>query len=266
MMTKFLTTASLSLLALSTLAAQQSDAKATKLLGDVEAALGGWDMLYAKGDVEYHYDYRYPGNGQADVSTERYIFEGEHSYGHYTQHDINVVPGASAKTVTQTYVDRQPGAMMDGQKATDEAAVGGAAFLRPTNYYWFTMFYKLNDPGSVAKYEGRETVDGTAYEKVHVSYDPAVTGKELNDEYILYIHPKTKRVDMFYFSLPVMGVTAPVILMKNNYETVDGVPVVTRRDIYQPQEDGTYPDAPQLVQTLTNVKFGNGFTKADLRG
>ena len=263
-MLKLSTTLLLSALTAASLFAQ-SDAKATKILKNVEAALGGWDKMYDMKDVEYSYDYRYVGNGQADVRTERYIFEGEHSYARYTQHDINVGPKGTDDVVVQSYVNGKPAVKVGGKMNTSPEMVGGAAFLRPTNYYWFTMFYKLDDPGSIAKYQGTETVDGIAYDKVHVSYDAAVTGKEMNDEFVLYVNPKNDRVEQFYFSLPAMGVTSPVIKMKLNYETIQGVPVVTRRDIYQPNEQGEYPDKPQLVQTLTNVKFGNGFTAADLR-
>ena len=53
--------------------------------------------------------------------------------------------------------------------------------------------------------------------------------------------------------------------MELTYETIQGIPVVTRRDIYQPLPEGGYPDAPQLVQKLTDVKFDNGFTMADMK-
>ena len=244
------------------LTAQSSDAKAVKLLADVEAALGGWNKLYGMNDVQYTYDYTYPGMNKTDLSTERYIFEGEHSWAKYTRHDINVAPEMKGD-VTQAYVNGQPYAMANGKLSKDETMVGTAGFLRKANYFWMTMFYKFDDPGVIAKHTGTETVNGTRYDVVNVTYDAAKTGKEMNDEYILYINPKTKLVDRFFFSLPAMGVGAPVILMELDYEMVNGVKLATKRRIYQPGADGQLPETPNLVQTLSDVKFNNGFTAND---
>ena len=251
------------LLSLTLTAQTTSDAKATKLLAGAEKALGGWNPLYAKGDVQYTYDYSYPATGKTDLSTERYIFEGEHSWARYTKHDVNVAPDKEGGTVTQAFVDGKPYAMVDGKATTDPKLVGTAGFLRQANYFWFTMFYKFDDPGVIAKYDGTETVNGTKYDVVNVTYDAAVTGKESNDAYILYVNPKTKLVDRFFFSLPAMGVNAPVILMELDYTTVDGIQVVTKRRVYQPGADGKLSETPNLVQTLTDMTFGNGFTAAD---
>ncbi len=243
--------------------AQQSDAKATQMLKDAAMATGGWDKLYSMNDVSYDYDYRYVGTGKADVSEERYIFEGEHSYGRYSQHDINVAPGMEGEAV-QSLVKGEPVIVVGGKMKTEPEMIGGTDFLRRANYYWFTMPYKLNDPGVIATAKGTESIDGTDYEVVNVTFDKDITGKEVNDEYILYLNPETKLIDRFYFSLPAMGVNAPVILMENEYEDIDGMKIVTTRRIYQPGENGQLPDEPQLVQKLTNVKFDNGFTAEDL--
>ena len=245
-----------------TLSAQSSDAKAVKLLAKAEKALGGWDKLYAKGDVQYTYDYTYPGMNKTDLSTERYIFEGEHSWGKYTRHDINVSPDMSG-TITQALVNGKPYVMAGGEMKTDPQMVGTAGFLRSANYFWFTMFYKFDDPGVVATHKGTETVKGMDYDVVNVTYDATKTGKEVNDEYILYVNPKTNLVDRFFFSLPAMGVNAPVILMELEYETIEGIPVVTKRNIFQPGADGKLSTTPNLVQTLMDVKFNNGFTAQD---
>lgn len=240
----------------------QSDAKAKMLIAGAETALGGWDKLYAMNDVQFTYDYAYQGVDKTDLSTERYIFEGEHSWGKYTRHDINVAPGTEGM-VTQSYVAGKPYVMMGNKLVSDPEMLGGATFLRAANYFWFTMFYKLDDPGVIASYKGTEMVNGTKYEVVNVTYDAKVTGKEVNDAYILYVNPTTKLVDRFFFSLPAMGVNAPVILMELDYEMIDGVKVATTRRIYQPGQDGQLSKTPNLIQTLTDVKFNNGFSKQD---
>ena len=125
------------------------------------------------------------------------------------------------------------------------------------------MFYKMDNDGVIATYKGKEDVNGTKYDIVNVTYDAEVTGKSQNDEYIFYVNPKTKLVERFFFSLPAMGVNAPVLLMELDYETIDGVTFATKRRIYQPGSDGKLSTSPNLVQTLTDVRFNNGFKKAD---
>lgn len=242
--------------------AAQSDAQAKQLLKDVVNASGTWNKLWDQKDVSYTYDYHYAGTEKRDLSTERYLFEGEQSWAKYTQHDINVAPGMSGEVI-QSVVNGKPYVMVGDKMMDDPELLGGTSFLRSANYFWFTMFYKMDNPGVIATSKGRETVNGTAYDVVHVTYDPAKTGKEVNDEYIFYVNPKTKLVDRFFFSLPAMGVDAPVILMELDYEKINGLQVSTTRRVFQPGPDGKLPASPQLVQTLTDIKFNNGFKPAD---
>ncbi|MEL6538986.1 MAG: hypothetical protein AAFQ98_26455, partial [Bacteroidota bacterium] len=111
----------------------------TQLLADMEEAVGGWDQLYSQRDVQFVYNYEYVGAGKKDVSEERYIFEGEHSWAKYTQHDINVMPGMDGDAY-QTCVFGKTAVMYDGEMVKDPQALGGADFLRRANYFWFTMF------------------------------------------------------------------------------------------------------------------------------
>ena len=73
--------------------AAQSDAKAEMLLKEVVKASGAWDKLWAQNDVSYVYDYHYAGTEKRPLSTERYLFDGEHFWAEYTQHDINIALG-----------------------------------------------------------------------------------------------------------------------------------------------------------------------------
>lgn len=236
----------------------QSDAKARKISKKVEKAMGGSKRLWARNDVEYNYDYSYPGMDKKDNSTERYIFDGEHSWAKYTRHDINTFPGESGDVV-QSLVDFQPMVTLNGKKVDDPKALATTVFLRQANYFWFTMFFKFNDPGVIHKYLGTEESGGIDYQKISISYDSKLTGKEKNDSYILYVNPKTYLVDQFYFSLPARGVDKPVILMKLSYENFDGLTIATQRRIFQPGKDGKMATDPGLIQTLTKVKFDNGF-------
>ncbi|MGB5943266.1 MAG: DUF6503 family protein [Leeuwenhoekiella sp.] len=232
------------------------------VLAHVASAQGGWDDLWNKKDVEFSYDYRYP-DGTADVSLERYIFDTEASYAKYSQNDINAMPGTDG-TVEQYFDGEKAMAMVNGEKIDDPAATGGSDFLRRANYFWFVMPYKLSDDATKLKYMGQETYNEVAYDKIEVTYDSEATGKPQNDSYILYVNPDTKLIDRFFFSLPAMGMNVPAIAANYEYEEIEGQMVSAHRKYFMPDENGEYGDVPSIVQTLTNVKFDNGFTNENI--
>lgn len=232
------------------------------ILKAVAYAQGGWDNLYDKKDVQYTYSYK-QGDGTEDISTERYIFDTEASYGVYSKHEVNAMPGAEGK-VAQYYDGKTAIALLDDKTVEDPAATGGANFLRRANHFWFVMPYKLSDQGNIFKSLEQEEYNGITYDKVHVSYDPEVTGKEQNDTYILYINPETKLIDRFFFSLPAMGVNVPAIAANYSYENIDGQLVSTKRTYFMPDDKGAYGETPSIEQTLTSVKFNNGFNAKNI--
>ncbi|WP_420320049.1 DUF6503 family protein [Flagellimonas sp.] len=228
------------------------------MLAAIEHAHGGWNDLWKKGDVEYTYTYHSPANDKKDVSVERYIFSTEASYGKYSRHEINVMPETEGEVI-QYFNGEETVVLVNGEKIEDPQANAVGDFLRKANHFWFVMPYKLNDSGTITTYQGQEEYNGTTYDKLHVTYDPEVTGKEQNDIYILYINPETKLINRFYFSLPFLGVNEPVIIANYEYENIDGQLISSKRTYFLPGEQG-YAEDPSIVQTLTNVKFGNGFT------
>ncbi len=236
--------------------------KPEAVLAAIEYAHGGWGNLWSKNDVQYTYNYHSTNDNKYDISTERYIFDSEASYGHYTKHEINVMPEVEGE-VTQCFDGKETIVMVNGTKNSDQQANVVGDFLRKANYFWFVMPYKLNDKGTITTYLGKEELNGKTYDKLNVTYDPAITGKEQNDIYILYVNPETKLIDRFYFSLPFMSVEEPVIIADYEYKDVDGQMIATKRSYYLPSENG-YSENPNLVQTLTDIKFNNGFTVADL--
>lgn len=239
--------------------AQNTDTKSAALLDALVAENGGYKTLAAKKDVQFHYVYDNFEKGK-DVSTERHIFNGEHSWGAYEQHDLNVMPGTKG-TAIQSYVDSTPALTLDGKVITDEKAIGGTVFLRKVNFYWFTMMYKLKDPGTNYKYLGTEKVGDITYDKVSLIYTADITKKEQNDEYILYFNPNTHLVDQFFFSLPAWGINKPILKMTLVYENIDGILVSTVRKGYMPNEKGGF--SPIGIFTFSQVKFNNGFKKED---
>ena len=229
------------------------------ILKAVEKAHGGWGHLWNKKDVEFTYRYHNPTLNKTYLSTERYIFDTEASFGTYSQHEINVLPDTEG-TVSQGFDGEKTVMMVNGTKSEDPQANAVAAFLRGANYFWFVMPYKLNDPGTIATYEGQEVHNDITYDKVKVTYDAGVTGKEQNDIYILYVNPETQLIDRFYFSLPFLGVNDPVLIANYEYEAIEGQLLSTKRTYFLPNEEGAYGESPSLEQTISNVKFNNGFS------
>lgn len=239
--------------------AQKADDKSTELLNDLVAVNGGYQTIAAKKDVQFHYVYDNFEKGK-DVSTERHIFDGEHSWASYKQHDLNVMPGKAGIAI-QSYVDNKPALTLNGESITDSKAIGGTVFLRKVNFYWFTMMYKLQDPGTNYKYLGTEKIGDVVYDKVSLIYDSNITKKEKNDEYILYFNPDTHLIDLFYFSLPDWGIDKPILKMTLSYEKVDGVIISTIRKGFMPSKKGDY--IPIGLYTFSDIKFNNGFNKED---
>lgn len=239
--------------------AQKTDSKSAELLDALIAVNGGYQTLSSKKDVQFHYVYDNFEKGK-DVSTERHIFDGEHSWASYKQHDLNVLPGKEGVAL-QSYVDSKPALTLEGKTITDPKAIGGTIFLRKVNFYWFTMMYKLKDPGTNYKHLGTEKIGDITYDKVSLIYDANITKKEKNDEYILYFNPKTHLVDQFYFSLPDWGIDKPILKMTLAYENIDGIIISTVRKGFMPNKEGGY--MPIGVYTFSEIKFNNGFKKED---
>lgn len=228
------------------------------VLTAIEYAHGGWGDLWNKKDVAYTYTYHNTDANKKDVSVEKYIFDSEASLGHYTTHEINVMPGVEGE-VTQFFNGEETKVMVGGTMNEDPQANTVGDFLRKANYFWFVMPYKLNDNGTIVTSEGQEELNGKTYDKLKVTYDPSITGKEQNDTYVLFVNPETKLIDRFHFSLPFMGVAEPVIIADYEYKDVEGQMLATKRSYYMPSEKG-YSESPNLVQTLTDIEFNNGFT------
>lgn len=266
---KFNTTMKMQLLVLSYLIFQANlsfaqETNPTKLIEEMQVAIGGWDKLYALKDVTFEYDYHYPQQDIRDFSIERYIFEGEHAWAKYTTHEVNVMPETTDEVI-QALVNNQAACSVNGELVEDAKVVGMADFLRRANYFWFTMNFKLNDPGTIHEYMGKETLSNVVYHKVKVTYDGGKTGKPQNDGYLLYINQDTKLVDLFYFSLPAMGMNEIGIKMEIDYVDMHGLKLPAKRYIYMPDKDGKLSPEPGLIQTSSNITFNNGYKPADFK-
>lgn len=235
------------------LAAQGTDAKA--LVTEVVEEAGGANGLRDKKDVEYAYLYRRAGTGAIDLSLERYVFDGEKSWARYTVHE-GLNPSGPGPVV-QGYDGQSSWQIIAGVKSVDEQGLARADFLRKTNFYWFAMTFKLLDPGLRYTYAGKKKVGATTYELVKIGFEAGVG--DVSDTYVLYINPKTWRVDQFLFTVLDFGKKDP-FLMEVEYERIDGVLLPTKRRYTASDWSGEVPkDAEWTDEISTGVRFDNGF-------
>ena len=94
-------------------------------------------------------------------------------------------------------------AFTDGEEVTDPESLGRflerarGAWINDT--YWLLMPYKLLDPGVDLAYAGEEEVDGTVYDKLHLSFNEV--GNTPGDEYWAYINRETRLMDKWVYLL-----------------------------------------------------------------
>ncbi|MEO1052702.1 MAG: DUF6503 family protein [Bacteroidota bacterium] len=239
---------------------EEEPSEAKKLVMEMVAANGGVDKFNSLNDVEFEYTYTDLLGNLSDVSTERYIFDGEYSWAQYDVHDKFVMPGQEG-SVIQGYNGNECWSTFAGAAVTDSATMKMTDFLRKTNYYWFTMMYKLLDPGLTYELQGKKTINDLEYDIVKVGFEGGVG--DVQDTYVLYINPETKLVDQFLFTVLDFGIQDP-LLMVVEYQDVDGVKVPSYRK-YGPGswEGDINPDGIWAAENhYKNVKFNNGFDKA----
>src|SRR6185369_14969685 len=73
--------------------------------------------------------------------------------------------------------------------------------------YWLLMPYKVKNPGVHLTYAGEETIDGKAYDKLHLSFGKV--GLTPGDEYWAWIDKSTHLMDRWAFHLESMKPDEP---------------------------------------------------------
>ncbi len=222
--------------------------KMVQKVGDIQA-------LHKKKDVTYTYTYQTP-DGKKDVSTEKYIFDGELSYGHYQTHE-RTFPDLEG-SITQGYNGKTYWLTHNGKALKDSTLLKRVAFNRPTNYYWFTMMPKLLDPGLHYAYLGEKTLNNTLYDIVKVSFTSQ--NNSPTDIYQVYINKNTQLVDQFLFTVADFGVMDTPFLMTVTYEEVDGIWIPSKRRYKASTWDATVDDTPWTEVTWSQIKFNTGLT------
>ena len=237
----------------------ESGKYARSLIVIMVSEVGDINDLKSLKDVEYVLTYRDNSTGREDVSVERYIFDGELSYGKYKKHELYVLPDKNGKVV-QGYNGRESWVTLDGTLMDDPEALKLADFTRKTNIYWFCMMPKLLDPGVNYSYEGKRKVDGIDYELVMITFGDDVG--DTSDKYLLYINPETHLVDQFLFTVMAFDIKDPY-LMKVEYEEVSGINLPVRKKLTKSNWKGEILEETWTEETMTDIKFNNGFNKSD---
>lgn len=227
------------------------------LIEKMVQAVGGRDRLYALKDVEYEYTYHNLTTDKRDVSTERYVFDGELSWAKYSVREKSALPQLQGELI-EGYNGKQSWATLDGRLIQDPKALRIVDFTRKTNFYWFTMMFKLLDPGVNFSYKGTKNIEGVDYDLVGVTFDENVG--DAQDTYVLYINPKTHLVDQFLFTVMDFGVSQP-FLMKVQYEEVEGLKLPAKRRFAPADWEGQIRKEEWSEELSQNIHFNNGFSR-----
>lgn len=228
--------------------------KGHELVYNLIEKVGSYKKLREKKDVVYTYTYTTP-DAKADISTEKYIFDGELSYGEYKQHQ-RTLPDL-AGTMEQGYDGSDYWIKIEGKEVTDSTAIKRVMFSRPTNFYWFTMFQKLLDKNLKYEYLGEKEMNTKNFDIVKVSFD----SEKPSDIYQLYINKETGLVDQFLFTVADFGVIEEPFLMQMEYEEIDGLLIPTKRKYKKSTWEAAVLDTPWTTVNWTNITFDNNLKK-----
>ncbi len=241
-----ITTLALGFLTIATGIAQD----ANTIISDMVTAIGGKQYYYNLGDVTYDIEYINPVTPIHFKGKETYVFDGELSSGIYSKHSLLAPDGGK---VVEGYDGKDAWVKINDKLITEEKPNGVARFLRKTNYYWFSMLFKLQDAGVNLTHAGTKKVEGRDYDLIKMTFGDKVG--DAQDTYVLYVNQKTKLIDQFLFTVIGFGVKDP-FLMKLHYETVNGIRIPTERTYTEANWEGDIIGKQWTTTYWTNIKFG----------
>ena len=230
--------------------------KAHELVYNMVQQVGNYAALAEKKDVIYTYTYQTP-DGKKDVSTEKYIFKNELSYGKYHTHE-RTLPELNG-IIEQGYNGKTYWLKHNNTFIEDEEQLKRVVFNRPTNYYWFTMMQKLLDPELIYEHVGLTKINDQSYNVVKVTFESE--DNKPKDIYQLYINTETNLVDQFLFTVVDFGKTDP-FLMQVEYETVEGILIPTKRKYKASNWNANVSKEPWITVNWTDISFNNGLEKS----
>ncbi|WP_298313225.1 DUF6503 family protein [uncultured Aquimarina sp.] len=237
--------------------------EAKELIAKVVEANGGKNALHKLKDVSFDYTFKVKDKDVEDISKERYIFDREVSFAEYTKRQVYAIPQMPGETYTQFFNGTNSISKIDGKAIKEQQPAFIGHILRKTNYYWFTMMFKLSDPGVNHKILPSRKVEDITYKVIEMTFGDNI-GESSQDKYILYINPQTHRVDQFLYNATGFGITEPSI-MKVKYEKVDGIYLSTYRRYAPADWEGNKLEGSWTEQFTKNVKFNNGYNLENIQ-
>ena len=166
------------------------DPKAREIAGQVMQALGGREAWDATRYIRFTFAGRR--SHLWDKHTGQHRVEGQTREGkpYVAIENLNTKEG-------RAWLE---GRELSGDELKEMLENAYGAWVNDT--YWLVMPYKLEDPGVRLSYAGEETIDGRAYDKLHLSFDHV--GLTPGDEYWAYINKDTHLMDRWAYHLESM--------------------------------------------------------------
>ncbi|HXU45270.1 MAG TPA: hypothetical protein VN783_07080 [Thermoanaerobaculia bacterium] len=209
-------TALAAVLALSPLPAARAEAPAgppaspEALADQVLEALGGqkaWEatryLHFTFAGRRSHWWDRYDGRHRVEGKTK----EGQ---SYVVLENLNTREGTA-------YLD---GKQVEGDELKKYLELGYGTWVNDT--YWLIMPYKLRDPGVHLALAGEETIDGTTYDKLALSFDHV--GLTPGDHYWAYVNRTTHLMDRWAYLLEdAKPGEAPTAWLWKDWQKVGGI-------------------------------------------
>lgn len=171
--------------------ARKSDERAVQIVDQMLTALGGLDNYHATRFIRFTFiRVEQPPLGITwDKYTGRYRLDATTKDAKPSVVLMNVNTKEGRVFVA--------GAPVEGKERGDY--LQQALRIWAGEIYWFLAPYKLKDQGVILRYDGEETIDGTTYDRIHVTYENV--GLTPGDQFWDYINRKTHLMDRWRFAL-----------------------------------------------------------------
>ena len=118
------------------------------------------------------------------------------------------------------------GEALEGDPAAEWLERAYGAWINDT--YWLLMPYKLLDPGVNLAYDGEETIEGVAYDKVKLTFGEV--GLTPGDTYWAYLNRETGLMDQWAYHLQDWEADrAPTVWTWQNWDRHGGILLSSKR-------------------------------------
>ncbi|NJB84100.1 DUF6503 family protein [Wenyingzhuangia aestuarii] len=234
--------------------------KGHELVSKMVEKVGSYNQLLTLKDVVYTLTYQ-TADVKTDIVTEKYLFDGQLSYGLYKQHQRTLADLEGP--IEQGFDGQEFWLKQNGKILNNPNYLKKVAFNRPTNFYWFTMFQKLLDPGVNYTFVGEQTINNTEYHIVKISFE--TNDDKPTDIYQLYINKNTLLVDQFLFTVADYGMLETPLLMQLQYQEIEGMLLPTQRQYKKSTWDATINDGPWIHVNWSNIQFNNQLSPVDFK-